>query len=151
MRTNTKFGIKIFEIDFVIEIKWFLTPPQSPRGRGKKNAVAHPIYMSNSHTKFGRISSNSLGGDSIIDRWTDAQTDGQTDRSDDDNNDLRGSSNKFPQWAYNRNIITIRHIPFSETSKVISVLFNGTVLVSHQLRCLATKGYKSHFQGHYVI
>ena len=73
MRTHTKFRIKIFEIVFVIEIKWFLTPPQGPRGRGeKKFDVARPIHVSNSHTKFGWISSNGLGGDSI----TDGQTDG---------------------------------------------------------------------------
>ena len=36
----------------------------------KKIAVARPIHVSNSHTKFGRISSNGLGGDSITDRWT---------------------------------------------------------------------------------
>ena len=40
-----------------------LAPPQGPRGRGqKKCAVAHPIHVSNSHTKFGWISSNGLGG-----------------------------------------------------------------------------------------
>ena len=69
MRTNTKFGIKTFEIDFVIEIKWYLTPPQ---GAGQKYyAVTRPIHVSNSHTKFGWISSNNLGGDSITDRQTD--------------------------------------------------------------------------------
>ena len=41
----------------------------------KKCAVAHPIHVSNSHTKFGWISSNGLGGDSV----TDGQTDGQTE------------------------------------------------------------------------
>ena len=49
-----------------------LAPPQGPRGRGqKKSAVAHPIHVSNSHTKFGWISSNCLGGDSVTDRRTD--------------------------------------------------------------------------------
>ena len=50
-----------------------LAPPQGPRGRGqkKKSAVAHPIHVSNSHTKFGWISSNGLGGDSVTDRRTD--------------------------------------------------------------------------------
>ena len=49
-----------------------LAPPQGPRGRGqKKCAVAHPIHVSNSHTKFGWISSNGLGGDSVTDRLTD--------------------------------------------------------------------------------
>ena len=58
-----------------------LTPPQSPRGRGqKKFDVARPIYVSNSHTKFGLISSNGLGGDSITDRRTDGRTDRRTER-----------------------------------------------------------------------
>ena len=51
-----------------------LAPPQGPRGRGqKKCVVAHHIYVSNSDTKFGCISSNGLGGDSV----TDGQTDGR--------------------------------------------------------------------------
>ena len=68
VRTHTKFGIKIFEIDFVIEIKWYLTfwP-----GAEKKFDVARPIHVSNSHTKFGWISSNGLRGDSITDRRMD--------------------------------------------------------------------------------
>ena len=41
-----------------------------------KCAVANPIYVSNTHTKYGWISSNSLGGDSV----TDGRTDGWTDR-----------------------------------------------------------------------
>ena len=50
-----------------------LAPPQGPRGRGqKKCAVARPIHVSNPHTKFGWISVNGLGGDSV--------TDGRTDR-----------------------------------------------------------------------
>ena len=41
-----------------------LAPTRGPRGRGqKKSAVARPIHVSNSHTKFGWISSNGLGGD----------------------------------------------------------------------------------------
>ena len=51
-----------------------LAPPQGPRGRGQKCVVAHPIHLSNSHTKFGWISSNGLGGDNVAD--------GQTDRGD---------------------------------------------------------------------
>ena len=48
-----------------------LTPPQGPRWLGqKKFAVACPIHVSNSITKFGWISSNGLGGDSITDRPT---------------------------------------------------------------------------------
>ena len=77
MRTHTKFGIKIFEIDFVLEIKLYLTfclLPRAPRGGAKNNcAVASPIHVSNSHTKFGWISSNSLGGDSITDGWRQLQ------------------------------------------------------------------------------
>ena len=49
-----------------------LAPPQGPRGRGpQKNAVTRPIHVSNAHTKFGWISSNGLGGDSVTDRRTD--------------------------------------------------------------------------------
>ena len=70
MSPHTKFGIKIFEIDFVIEIK-YLTPGG---GVKKKFDVARPIHVSNSHTNFGRISSNGLGGDSITDRRTEAIT-----------------------------------------------------------------------------
>ena len=29
-----------------------LTPPQGPRGRGKKNAVAYPIHVSNDTTLY---------------------------------------------------------------------------------------------------
>ena len=54
-----------------------LAPPQGPRGRGqKKSAVAYHIHVSNSHTKFGWISSNGLGGDSVTDGRTDGRTDG---------------------------------------------------------------------------
>ena len=60
-----------------------LSPPQGPRGRGqKKSAVARPIHVSNSHTKFGWISSNGLGRDSVTDGRTDARTDGRTDGGD---------------------------------------------------------------------
>ena len=56
-----------------------LAPPQGPRGGGKKKcAVARPIHVCNPHTKFGWISSNGLGGDSV----TDGQTDGWTDGGD---------------------------------------------------------------------
>ena len=47
-----------------------LAPPQGPRP--KKCAVACPIHVSNSHTKFGWVSSNGLRGDSV--------TEGQMDR-----------------------------------------------------------------------
>ena len=49
-----------------------LAPPQGPRGRGQEYfAIAHPIHGINSHTKFGWISSNGLGGDSITERQQD--------------------------------------------------------------------------------
>ena len=75
VRPHTKFGIKIFENDFVIEIKWYLTFWPLPRAQGgqKKADVARPIHVSNSHTKFVWISSNGLGGDSITDKRTDGQ------------------------------------------------------------------------------
>ena len=44
----------------------FLTPPQGPRGGGAKF-----FAVSNSHTKFGWISSNGLGEDSITVGWTE--------------------------------------------------------------------------------
>ena len=76
-----------------------LAPPQSPRGRGNKNVPLHAyfksnqvywykvqshvysytrtitdiIHVSNSHTKFGWISSNGLGGDSVTDGPTHEQ------------------------------------------------------------------------------
>ena len=53
-----------------------LTPPQGPGNRGQmKYAVARPIYVSSSHTKFGWISSNGLGKDSVVDRRTDKKLD----------------------------------------------------------------------------
>ena len=48
-----------------------LTPPPGPRGRGPKK-----FTLSNSHTEFGWISSNGLGGDSVTDGRTDGRTDG---------------------------------------------------------------------------
>ena len=46
-----------------------LAPPQGTKGGGAKTkcAVARPINVSNSHTKFGWISSNFLGGDRVTD------------------------------------------------------------------------------------
>ena len=44
-----------------------LAPPQGA-GPKKKSAVAHSIHVSNSHTKFGWISSSGLGGNSVTDR-----------------------------------------------------------------------------------
>ena len=61
-----------------------LAPPRAPGGKAKqKCAVAHPIHVSNSHTKFGWILSNGLGGDSVTDGRTEGQADGQTDRRTD--------------------------------------------------------------------
>ena len=52
-----------------------LIPPQSPRGRGQNVfAVACPIHVSSSHTKFGWISFYGLGGDSITDGRTEEIT-----------------------------------------------------------------------------
>ena len=50
-----------------------LGPSPGPQGAGpkKKSAVAHPIHVSNIHTKFGWISTNGLGGDSVTDGRTD--------------------------------------------------------------------------------
>ena len=45
VRTHTKFGIKIFEIDFVIEIKWYLIfwpLTRAPGGRGQKKCGCTP-------------------------------------------------------------------------------------------------------------
>ena len=39
---------------------------------GKKCVVARPIHVSNSHTKFGWISSNGLGGDIVTEGQTEA-------------------------------------------------------------------------------
>ena len=50
-------------------------PSPGPQGSEQKHcAVAHPIYVSNSHIKFGRISFNGLGGDSVTVRWMDGRT-----------------------------------------------------------------------------
>ena len=52
---------------------WPFGPSPGPQGAGpNKCAVAHPIHVSNSHTKFGWISSNGLGGDSVMDGRTEA-------------------------------------------------------------------------------
>ena len=48
---------------------WPFGPSPGPQGGGgKKCAVARPIHVSNFRTKFGWISSNGLGGDSLTDR-----------------------------------------------------------------------------------
>ena len=55
VRRYTKFGLKIFEIGFVIQIKWYLTfwpLPKAPGGRDQKNgAGACAFHVSDSHTK----------------------------------------------------------------------------------------------------
>ena len=56
-----------------------LASPQGPRGRGQKIcAIAHPIYVSNSHTKFRWISSSGLGGDSVTEGRMDGKKHGDT-------------------------------------------------------------------------
>ena len=64
VRRHAKFSLKIFEIDFVIEILWYLTfwpLPRAPAGGDPKNcAVACAIHVSNSHTKSGWISKNNF-------------------------------------------------------------------------------------------
>ena len=59
-----------------------LAPPQAPGSGAKKCVVARPIHVSNSHTKFGWISSDGLGGDRVTDRRKDGQTEGRTDGGD---------------------------------------------------------------------
>ena len=60
VRRHTKFGLQIFEIDFVIEILWYLTfwpLSRAPGGGDLKNcAIACAIDISKSHTKSGWIS-----------------------------------------------------------------------------------------------
>ena len=62
---------------------WPFGPSPGTQGaRPKTCVVARPIHMSNSHTKFGWISSNGLGWDIVMDGRTDRQTDRQTDGGD---------------------------------------------------------------------
>ena len=49
-----------------------LAPPQGA-GPKKKCDVARHIHVSNTHTKFGWISSNGLGGDSVTEGPTDGR------------------------------------------------------------------------------
>ena len=54
MRTHTKFGTQIFEIDFVIEIKWYLTfwpLSRAPGGRARNSLMLHAPYMWVTHTQ----------------------------------------------------------------------------------------------------
>ena len=58
---HTKFGIKSLKLTWLLKFNdiWpKLDPYPGPQGADKKNAVAHPIHVSNSHTKFGQICSN---------------------------------------------------------------------------------------------
>ena len=53
VRRHTKFGFKIFEIDFVIELKWYLTIWPLPRAQGggsNKNVPLHAPFMWATHT-----------------------------------------------------------------------------------------------------
>ena len=56
VRPHTKFGINIFEIDFVIEIKWYLTCWPLPKAPGdgvkKRIAAARPIHVSYSQNNL---------------------------------------------------------------------------------------------------
>ena len=53
-----------------------LTPPQGPRGGAKKCAVASPIHVSNSHTKFGWVSSKFISEEMAYLGQTDRLTGG---------------------------------------------------------------------------
>ena len=81
---HTRFGIKSLKLTWLLKFNdiWPLDPYSGPQGdRQKKNAVAHPNHASNSHTKFGQICSNGLGGiitDRRMDRYTDWQTEAIT-------------------------------------------------------------------------
>ena len=52
--------------------------PRAPLGRAISCAVACHIYVSNSHIKFGWISTYGLGGDRVMDRWMEGQLDEHT-------------------------------------------------------------------------
>ena len=60
VRRYTKFGLKIFEIDLLIQIQWYLTfwpLPKAPGGGDPKNgAGAYAFHVRNSHTIIGWIS-----------------------------------------------------------------------------------------------
>ena len=61
VRTHTQFGIKIFEIDFVIEIKWYLIfwpLPRAPGGGAKKNWLRVPFMWVTHTPNLGWIRSN---------------------------------------------------------------------------------------------
>ena len=70
VRTHTKFCIKSLKLTLLLKFNdiWPFDPSPGPKGAGLFFfAVACPIHVSNSHTKFSWISSNGLGGDSIKD------------------------------------------------------------------------------------
>ena len=74
VRTHTQFGTKIFEIDLVIEIKWYLIfwpLPRAPGGGAKKNWLWVPFMWVTHTPDLGWIRSNGLGGDSITDKQQD--------------------------------------------------------------------------------
>ena len=55
------FGIKIYNwlCNWILLLTYFLTPPRA----NNKSVLAHPTHVKKLQTKFGRILSNSLGGD----------------------------------------------------------------------------------------
>ena len=55
----------------ILNYIWPFGPSQEPKGAGQKYAIERPIHVSNSHTKFGWISTNGLGGDRVMDGRTD--------------------------------------------------------------------------------
>ena len=58
--------------DIQTDRQTFWSKPRAPGGGAKKKyGVAHPIHVSNSDIKFGWISFNGLGVDSIYVRLTD--------------------------------------------------------------------------------
>ena len=57
--------------DRQVDGRTFLLAPPRASGGGPKSIVAHPIHVSNSHTKFGWISSNGFRGVSVTDGRTD--------------------------------------------------------------------------------
>ena len=64
VRRYTKFGLKIFEIDLLIQIQWYLTfwpLPKAPGGGDPKNgAGAYAFHVRNSHTIIGWISEKKI-------------------------------------------------------------------------------------------
>ena len=71
VRIHTKFGIKIFEIDFVIEINdiWPFDPSLGPQGAGPKKVWLHAPFMWVTHTPNFRVSTLSLKRNSLTFHW----------------------------------------------------------------------------------